>query len=133
MTPGEERSARAAPSGTDGATRAGEIRGPFAVNADAPVVEPAPGLQRRTLVWGERTLLVEFRVAKGSGVPPHSHHHEQVGYVASGRMEFTIGGAVSVLGPGDAYLMPGNVVHSTRALEDSVVIDVFSPLREDYR
>jgi quercetin dioxygenase-like cupin family protein len=114
------------------AAGAGGIRGLFGVNADAPVVVPAPGLQRRTLVSGERMLLVEFRVAKGSGVPPHSHHHEQVGYVASGRMEFTIGDAARVLGAGDAYVMPSNVVHSTRALEDSVVIDVFSPLREDY-
>ena len=104
----------------------------FGANADARVVEPSPGVERRTLVWGERMLLVEFRVARGAGVPPHSHPHEQVGYVASGRMEFTIGDQVRVLGPGDAYLMPGDVVHSTRALEDSVVIDVFSPVREDY-
>jgi quercetin dioxygenase-like cupin family protein len=105
----------------------------YGANADAPVVEPAPGVERRTLVWGERTLLVEFKVARGGGVPPHSHPHEQVGYVASGRMELTIGDQVRVLGPGDGYLMPGAVVHSTRALEDSVVIDVFSPVREEYK
>ena len=112
---------------------AGAIRGPFGLNAEAALVEPAPGVQRRTLVWGERTHLVEFRVARGAGVPPHSHPHEQVGYVASGRMEFAIGDEVRVLGPGDGYLMPSGVVHSTRALEDSVVVDVFSPVREDYR
>ena len=105
---------------------------PFGANADASVVVPTPGVERRTLVWGERMLFAEFRIARGAGVPPHSHPHEQVGYVASGRMEFTIGEQVRVLGPGDAYLMPGGVVHSTRALEDSVVIDVFSPVREEY-
>ena len=53
--------------------------------------------------------------------------------MVSGRLEFTIGDQVRALGPGDAYLMPSNVVHSTRALEDSVVVDVFSPVREDYK
>jgi quercetin dioxygenase-like cupin family protein len=104
----------------------------FGLNAETPPVEPTPGVLRRTLVWGERMLFVEFVLPKGSGVPPHHHPHEQVGYVVSGRMEFTIGDEVRVLGPGDAYLMPGDVGHSTRALEDSVVIDVFSPVREDY-
>jgi quercetin dioxygenase-like cupin family protein len=105
----------------------------FGINAEARVVEPSPGLERRSLVWGERLHFVEFHVPKGSGVPPHSHEHEQVGYVVSGRLEFTIGDQIRELGAGDAYLMPSNVVHSTRALEDSVVIDVFSPVREDYK
>jgi unsaturated pyranuronate lyase len=121
------------PSPGGGGGASAESRGPFGLNAEAPVVEPMPGVQRRTLVWGERMLFVEFRLPRGGGVPPHSHHHEQVGYVVSGRMEFTIGDAIRVLGAGDAYLMPSGVVHSTRALEDSVVIDVFSPVREDYK
>lgn len=104
----------------------------FGVNAEATVVEPSPGLQRRTLVWGERMLCCEFHVPKGSGVPSHRHVHEQVGYVVSGRFEFTIGDQVRELGPGDAYLVPSDVVHSTRALEDAIVIDVFSPVREEY-
>jgi quercetin dioxygenase-like cupin family protein len=104
----------------------------FGRHAETPPVEPSPGVLRRTLVWGERMLFVEFTIPKGSGVPAHKHPHEQIGYVVSGRMEFTIGDEVRVLGAGDAYLMPGNVGHSTRALEDSVVVDVFSPVREDY-
>jgi quercetin dioxygenase-like cupin family protein len=104
----------------------------FGLNAETPAVEPMSGIQRRTLVWGERMLFVEFVLAKGSGVPPHQHPHEQLGYVVSGWMEFTIGDEVRVLGPGDAYRMPSEVVHSTKALEDTVVVDVFSPIREDY-
>jgi quercetin dioxygenase-like cupin family protein len=104
----------------------------FGLNAATPAVEPAPGVLRRTLVWGERMLFVEFTVPKGAGVPRHDHPHEQVGYIVSGRMELTIGDEVRVIGPGDAYLMPSNVPHHTRALEDTVVVDVFSPVREDY-
>jgi quercetin dioxygenase-like cupin family protein len=104
----------------------------FGLRAEASTVEPISGLLRRTLVWGERMLFVEFTVPKGAGVPRHDHPHEQVGYIVSGRMELTIGDDVRELGPGDAYLMPSNVPHHTRALEDTVVVDVFSPVREDY-
>jgi quercetin dioxygenase-like cupin family protein len=104
----------------------------FGLNAATPAVEPIPGVLRRTLVWGERMLFAEFNVPKGAGVPRHNHPHEQVGYVVSGRLELTIGDDVRVIGPGDAYLMPSNVPHHTHALEDTVVVDVFSPVREDY-
>jgi quercetin dioxygenase-like cupin family protein len=104
----------------------------FGVNAQAEAVELSPGLVRRSLVWGERMHFVEFRVPKGSGVPRHRHHHEQVGYVVSGRFAFTVGDETRELGPGDAYFIPGGVEHESRALEDAVVVDVFSPLREEY-
>jgi quercetin dioxygenase-like cupin family protein len=104
----------------------------FGLRAETSTAEPIPGVFRRTLVWGERMLFAEFTVPKGAGVPPHDHPHEQVGYVVSGRMELAIGDDVRVLGPGDAYLMPSHVPHHTRALEDTVVVDVFSPVREDY-
>ena len=105
----------------------------YGFNAEAKVSEPMPGVMRRSLVWGDNMHLVEFHVPKGSGVPVHNHMHDQVGYVVSGRLEFSIGDAMRELGPGDAYLVPSNVVHSSRALEDVVVIDVFSPVREDYK
>jgi len=104
----------------------------FGLQASAPPVELPGGALRRTLVWGERMLFAEFRLPAGAGVPLHRHPHEQVGYVASGRLEFTVGDDRRVLGPGDAYFIPGDVPHHSRALEDSVVIDVFSPVREEY-
>ena len=101
-------------------------------------VAMGPGLARRALACGERMLLVEVEVAKGAAVPPHSHPHEQVGYVARGRLEFTLGDAANpierrVLSAGDGYTVPGGLVHSVLALEDSVAVDVFSPVREEYR
>ena len=92
----------------------------------------AEGVQLKTLVHGEKTHLCEFRIAKGGKVPEHSHPHEQTGYLVSGRMRFLVGDDSFEAGPGDSWCLPGNVVHAAEVLEDSVMVEVFSPLREDY-
>jgi quercetin dioxygenase-like cupin family protein len=107
-------------------------------NRSAAPVEMGPGLVRRALACGERMLLVEVEVARGSVVPQHAHPHEQVGYVASGKIEFTLGDADSpidrmLLSAGDGYTIPGGLPHSVVGVEDAVVVDVFSPVREEYR
>lgn len=92
------------------------------------------GVVRRTLGWGERMLLAEVSLAKGCVIPPHSHPHEQVGYVARGRLQLVVGASAPVvLEPGDGYTIPGGVSHSVTALEDAVAVDVFSPVREEYK
>ncbi len=101
--------------------------------AEVTPIPIAEGSFRKTLGWGERTLLSEVSFTKGGIVPPHSHPHEQIGYVARGAIEFTIGDRVAVLRTGDAYVIPGNVPHSCRALEESIAIDIFSPVREEYK
>jgi quercetin dioxygenase-like cupin family protein len=101
--------------------------------ADVAPVPIADGSFRKTLGWGERTLLSEVTFTAGGIVPMHSHPHEQIGYVARGALEFTIADRVEVLRAGDAYVIPGNVPHACRALEDSVAIDIFSPVREEYK
>ncbi|MBI2942284.1 MAG: cupin domain-containing protein [Chloroflexi bacterium] len=78
-------------------------------------------------------LAAEITMAKGSTVPDHSHPHEQVGYVARGRLEFTLAGQRIVLSAGDGYAIPGDAPHSVLALEDSIALDVFSPVREEYK
>jgi quercetin dioxygenase-like cupin family protein len=78
-------------------------------------------------------MIAEFRARAGVEVPLHAHPHEQVGYVVSGQVELTIGGDTARCGPGDSYTMPGGVQHGARFLTESVVIDCFSPPREDYR
>ena len=98
-------------------------------------VQPVPiatGSWRRTLGWGERTLLSEVVLERDGIVPLHSHPHEQIGYVTKGAIEFTIGDQVAVLRAGDSYVIPGGVTHACRALEDSVAIDIFAPVREEY-
>lgn len=87
---------------------------------------------RKTLVHGARTLMTEFRLAQGALLPKHSHPHEQTGYLVSGSMDLTIGSETRRVSAGDSWCIPGDVEHSAAAWEDSVAIEVFSPLREDY-
>jgi quercetin dioxygenase-like cupin family protein len=93
----------------------------------------ADGTWRRTLGWGDRTLLSEVTLDKDGIVPLHDHPHEQIGYVARGALEFTIGDQKVVLRAGDAYVIPGGTPHAVRAIEDSLAIDVFAPVREEYK
>lgn len=101
--------------------------------AEARVVELWPGVSRRTLVWGERMLLCEIELAKGSVVQPHHHVHEQIGYVAKGRLEFIVDDVSQVVEAGGGYCVPANAVHEVVAHEDSIAVDVFSPVREEYQ
>lgn len=91
-----------------------------------------PGISLKTLVYGEKTLLAQFRLEQGAQLPVHSHPHEQTGYLISGRMRFVIDGKTIETGPGDSWCIPGNVLHSAEILETSIAIEVFSPVREDY-
>jgi len=100
--------------------------------ADIEPVEMVPGLNRRTLACSERLMIAEFRAEAGAEVPMHTHPHEQAGYVVSGEIELTIGDDTAHCGPGDSYTMPGGVRHGARFLSECVIIDCFSPPREDY-
>ena len=99
---------------------------------DLRAVEMFPGVVRRTLVSGDRLTLVEIRLAPGAEVPEHTHPHEQAGHVASGRVLFRIGEQESELGSGDSYLIPGELPHFVRALDSATLIEVFSPVREEF-
>jgi quercetin dioxygenase-like cupin family protein len=101
--------------------------------SDAAPVEMLPGVTRRTLNSSERMMLVEVVLDKGAVVPSHSHPHEQIGYLSSGRLLFELGDQRRELVAGDSWLVPPNVLHQVTALEPSVAIDVFSPPREEYR
>jgi quercetin dioxygenase-like cupin family protein len=84
-------------------------------------------------IAGNKLMLSVVRLEPGSIVQDHSHPHEQMGYLIEGRLEFTIGGLTRVLGPGDMWRIPGGVVHRVKALDQSVAIDIFHPVRDDYR
>jgi quercetin dioxygenase-like cupin family protein len=90
------------------------------------------GVARKTLAAGAHTLLAEFTLDKGSVLPPHSHPQEQTGYLVTGRIMLTIEGEAFDVCPGDAWTVPGGAEHSASALEDSVAVEVFSPVRTDY-
>jgi quercetin dioxygenase-like cupin family protein len=78
-------------------------------------------------------MLVEVSFKKGGVGAAHSHDkHEQVSYIAGGSFEVTVGTEKKILKKGDSYYVPLNVMHGVRALEDSVILDVFTPIREDF-
>jgi len=104
----------------------------YRANAEAAAVEMFPGVTRRTLNSGERMTLVEITLVAGAAVPAHNHPHEQIGYVSSVRVRFVIDGDDRELAAGDGYLVPGGATHEVTALEASVCIDCFSPVREEY-
>lgn len=93
---------------------------------------PLRGIQMKTLAHGEKTLLAEFKLSRGSVLPAHSHPHEQTGYLVSGKINLTIGGRTHAADPGDSWCIPPDVEHGAEALADSVAVEVFSPVREDY-
>jgi len=104
----------------------------FTKKSEGKYREMLPGIKMRTASYGEKTLMSEFVLEKGSSLPPHSHVHEQTGFLVSGRIMLKIGGENFEALPGDSWCIGSGVEHSADALEDSVAVEVFSPLREDY-
>lgn len=90
------------------------------------------GVRLRSLVHGERTHLTEVRLSKGAVVPQHEHPQEQTGYLISGSLRFNVDGEVAVATAGASWNLPAAIPHGAEALEDTVVIEMFSPIREDY-
>lgn len=107
--------------------------GYFIVRDDVEQIEMLDGIHRRTMATTDEAMLCQFFLEKDSIVPHHNHMNDQVGYVVSGQVEMTVGEKVRILNPGDTYAIPGGVYHSAKVIVDSIVIDVFSPPREDYR
>jgi quercetin dioxygenase-like cupin family protein len=99
---------------------------------EVPVKEIAPGFFSR-LIHTENNTINFLEVKQGSALPMHSHPHEQSSFVLEGTFEMTVNGVTRQLGPEDFVLIPGGVPHGGRAITDCKLIDVFSPVREDYR
>ena len=104
----------------------------FGRHSDEGYGEPASGIHMKTLCWGERTLMTEFRLEAGSELPRHEHPHEQTGYLVSGRLLLTVGNERREVGPGDSWSIPPGVRHGAEITADSIAVEVFSPVREDY-
>jgi quercetin dioxygenase-like cupin family protein len=90
------------------------------------------GIEQKTLVYGAKTLMTEFRLRTGAALPRHAHPHEQTGYLVQGRLRLSLGADTFEVRPGDSWCIPGGAEHGAEILEDSVAIEVFAPVREDY-
>lgn len=97
--------------------------------------------EKRTLFPGytgvfvhtEGMTLVYWTIEAGAPLPDHAHPHEQVTSVIEGQFELTVAGETRVVSPGQIAVIPSNVVHSGRAVTECMLIDVFHPVREEYR
>lgn len=89
-------------------------------------------LQRKIFGYDENIMMVKVHFKVGGVGPIHAHHHSQTTYVESGAFEVTIGNEKKVLRGGDGFYIPSNVDHGAICLEEGLLIDVFSPVREDF-
>ncbi len=94
--------------------------------------EPIPGFRGR-FVHSEHTTHVYWDVTAGVELPEHSHPHEQIVNMLEGTFELVVEGTSYVLDAGDVLVIPGDVPHSGRSHSDCKILDVFSPVREEYR
>ena len=94
--------------------------------------EPMLGFKGR-FVHAQEMTLVCWAIAAGAMLPEHSHPHEQITAVLDGEFEMVVSGEAERLGPGSVIAIPSQAVHSGRAVTACRIIDVFHPVREDYR
>lgn len=109
-----------------------EITKVFIENEDIPWQEMDKGIRRKIMSYDDRLMLVKVAFEKDGVGTLHQHPHTQITHVESGVFEVEIAGEKKVLKGGDAFYIPPNVLHGAVCLEAGVLIDVFSPMREDF-
>lgn len=90
------------------------------------------GVSRKIMGWNDKIMMVKVKFDKGAEGSPHQHMHSQTTYCAKGKFDFTVGNKKQVVEYGDGVYIPPNVIHGAVCLEEGVLIDVFSPVREDF-
>ena len=105
----------------------------FCKSDDTGYKDLTEGITRKTLVYGSKTLMTKFKLAKGSIISKHRHsQYEQTGYLIKGKLRFFIDLEEFYVQPGDSWCIPIDTEHSVEVLEDSIAVEVFSPIRKDY-
>jgi quercetin dioxygenase-like cupin family protein len=92
----------------------------------------APGMKRKFMGFDDEIMMVKVHFEKGGIGVRHEHRHSQTTYVESGQFEVTVGEKTEVLKGGDGFYIPPHVEHGAVCLEEGILIDVFSPIREDF-
>jgi quercetin dioxygenase-like cupin family protein len=90
------------------------------------------GISRKILAHGGKIMVAEVSFEQGAVAESHRHIHEQACYIINGSFEFTIDGGTKIIVSGDSVYIPSNVEHSVKALESGLIIDIFTPQREDF-
>ncbi|TMI71576.1 MAG: cupin domain-containing protein [Bacteroidetes bacterium] len=104
----------------------------FIENREVPWEVIEPGLRRKIMTWDERLMLVKVEFEKGAIGTPHKHSHTQITHVESGIFDVEIGNERKILTTGDAFYVPPNIVHGVVCHEAGTLVDIFSPMREDF-
>jgi len=86
----------------------------------------------RKLIWGKKIMLAQISLKKGCIVPSHRHEHEQASFVLSGSLEFALPDKKVKVEKGQVLVVPSGVEHSALAVEETITLDIFSPIREDW-
>jgi quercetin dioxygenase-like cupin family protein len=97
-----------------------------------PWIEICPGIKRHTITAGTSMYQMRAELSAGSRMPEHTHPQEQIAHVIKGRMKLIVAGVPHELRAGDAFYLASNVPHGVETIEDTIVIDTFSPPRNDY-
>lgn len=105
---------------------------PFIDIAKIPALELLPGCRLRT-PYGKNIMMSYLEMDAGAEVPLHHHPHEQAGMLLQGKLELTIGDETRLVEAGSMFIIPPNTPHRARAVAgNALVLDIFSPVREDY-
>ena len=97
-----------------------------------PVQHLAEGIERQ-MIWGERLMVCRLRLAPHTVTAVHSHPHDQITLVERGRVDFVVEGQRRTAQAGDVLVFPPNIQHGATMLDEEVVlVDIFSPLRQDF-
>ncbi|GAL13194.1 pectin degradation protein KdgF [Vibrio astriarenae] len=104
----------------------------FVYNKDITLEDLGEGISRKVLVHNDNMMAVEVHFESGAVGALHSHPHEQLTYVLSGKFEFTIGDETKVVEAGDTMYKEPNIEHGCVCLEAGVLIDNFTPMRKDF-
>jgi quercetin dioxygenase-like cupin family protein len=86
----------------------------------------------RKVIAGDKAMVAQVFLAKGAAVPEHHHESEQLTYILEGALEFQLEGRTVTVSAGQVLRIPSNVPHSAVALEDTLDLDIFSPIRKDW-
>lgn len=100
--------------------------------SESRIRSPEPGLCRQVLAYTQKLMMVRHIMDKGWVGIRHSHPHEQLVYVVRGHIRAEMKGIVLDAHAGDSFVVPGGVEHQAHALEESEVLDVFTPFRQEY-
>ncbi len=104
----------------------------FLIDQDQEWEVVGEGVKRKIMGYDDKIMLVKVHFDKGGIGYEHKHYHSQTTYVASGSFEFKIGNQIKIVKEGDSVYIPPNELHGAECLETGILIDVFSPIREDF-